>query len=99
MPQKKVLTDKKTKKHCSTHHVLIAVMYVVVILIIILSFCKLWLITKQYNNLVDKNTYQVVFLDNGESYFGQLENIGFNNYKLSRVIMYCTWRTGKMRPM
>lgn len=61
------------------------IMYIVLVLIVIFSGLKIWLICYQFNKTIDKNAYQVVFLDNGESYFGKLENIGFKMYKLEDV--------------
>ena len=61
------------------------IMYACLALIILLSAAKLWLITQQFENSMDETTYQVVFLDNSESYFGQMQNIGFKYFKLSDV--------------
>ena len=91
MPFKKILPVKKTaiveKKSCCCgtsrwYHI---VMYVVLVLIVICCGLKLWLMCRQFNQNIDKNTYQVVFLDNNESYFGRLQNIGFKMYKLQDV--------------
>lgn len=59
--------------------------YVVLALIVIAAMLKIGILNWQYNNVIDDNTYQVVFLDNGESYFGKLEGLGFKTYRLSNV--------------
>jgi len=77
---------EKKAKCCSTGcrcYSIIA--YVVLVLIVIFSGLKLWMISYQFNKSMDNKTYQVVFLDNGESYFGKLSSIGFKKYKLNDV--------------
>lgn len=85
MPLKKSLPIKLTEKKCRNKHWLYFITYLVLVLIIIFSGLKLALLNYQHTRLIDKSTYQVIFLDNGESYFGQLENIGFKNYRLTNV--------------
>ena len=75
--------EKKCSKSC--YHFFEGLMYLVLVLIIILAGIKLWLITKQFNNIINDDTYQIVTLDNGESYFGRIENVGFKYFKLSDV--------------
>lgn len=78
------IPEKKIKCACSNRCWNI-IMYVILVLIVIFSGLKLWLICYQFNKSIDRKTYQVVFLDNGESYFGKLSNIGFKTYKLENV--------------
>jgi hypothetical protein len=85
MPIKRVSSEKIAEKKCCHRNWLPLIMYVVLVLIIILSGVKLFLLNYQYDRLIDKKAYQVVFLSNGESYFGQLRNIGFKTYSLSDV--------------
>jgi len=84
----KILPKNETKstiknKCCSNK--LAVLTYIVLVLIIIVAGIKIGLLNWQYNKVINENTYQVVFLDNGESYFGKLESLGFKTYRLSNV--------------
>jgi hypothetical protein len=81
MPIKKVNFPKKPQ-YSKT---LLIITYIVLVLIIIVAGAKLYLLNWKFSNLIDNQTYQVVFLDNGESYFGKLEYLGYKTYRLTDV--------------
>lgn len=85
MPLKRTILPKNPQKNkcCSNKWVMIT--YIVLVLIVIVSGIKIGLLNWKYNKAIDSNTYQVVFLDNGESYFGKLESLGFKTYRLTHV--------------
>ncbi|MFH0819169.1 MAG: hypothetical protein V1898_04205 [Patescibacteria group bacterium] len=79
------INQVKTTKKTSKSNVLFMIMYLVIVLIIILSGLKIFILHKQFANIINKNTYQIVTLENGESYFGKLQNLGYKYYELSDV--------------
>lgn len=85
MALKRVISPKISLKNKCCANKLSILTYVVLALIVIFAGLKIAILNWQYKNIIDKNTYQVVFLDNGESYFGKLESLGFKTYRLSNV--------------
>lgn len=93
MVLKKVLPIKNekplmNKESCSNHCCskwLRCTIFTVVTLFILLSVAKFCLVTYSVKKLVDTSTYQIVFLNNNESYFGKLEKVSREYYKLNDV--------------
>ncbi len=55
----------------------------VVILIIIIAVAVVWVFDRPFQ--VNKDTYQAVFLSNGQVYFGKIHNMGEDYVKLTDV--------------
>lgn len=71
-----------TKKR-SSEKVLIWVFVIVILVILGFIGKSLWL--KRIVPQIDPNTYQAVFLDNGQQYFGHLMNVGSRHPYLTDV--------------
>lgn len=59
--------------------------YAVIVLAIILGGMALWLHNKEYAQTMPNDTYQAVFLSNGQVYFGKLAPLNRDYMKLSDV--------------
>ena len=79
----------KTKKPQSPHTCkgswIWMVIYFVIILAIILGGLKIIMMQWNYDKSISSETYQAVFLTNGQVYFGQLDNLGMGMMELKDV--------------
>ncbi|MFH1781221.1 MAG: hypothetical protein ABH835_01240, partial [Patescibacteria group bacterium] len=76
------LKEKKTCNMSSYAHLII---YIVIVLALALGGAKLYVLQKKVDATIDNNTYQAVFLTNGQVYFGELNTVNRDLLKLNNV--------------
>lgn len=81
MPAKKTTTQKK-KKCCNY---ILPLIYLVIVLALLCGAAKVYIISKQFEQSMADNTYQAVFLTNGQVYFGQLAPLHRGYFELNNV--------------
>lgn len=76
---------RSTKEPKSLKRVVLAI--VAALVVVALAFAAWLVITSMHGNTngIDKSKYQAVFFANGQIYFGKLEDLNDNNYKLTSV--------------
>lgn len=78
-------TRKLAKNKKSSNNWIWIVMYAVIVLAIMLGGAKIALVQYDYERSMDEDTYQAVFLTNGQVYFGRLSSLGFGTMRLQDV--------------
>ncbi|MFH1426693.1 MAG: hypothetical protein ABIG66_04690 [Candidatus Kerfeldbacteria bacterium] len=81
MPNKQ--TKKMTKKQWSFDVMMVP--YILIVLTVILVGASLSMQKLQFEKTTPKNTFQAVFLVNGQVYFGHLDSLSRNYFQLTDV--------------
>ncbi|HLD21969.1 MAG TPA: hypothetical protein VJB65_03650 [Patescibacteria group bacterium] len=64
---------------------LVTFSYILVVCIIFLSAAKLYFVNRQFDQVLPKDSYQAVFLTNGQVYFGHLQPLSRSLWELTDV--------------
>jgi len=78
-------TSVKKEKCCNMSSLTHLLVYGVIVLALILGGVKLFILQQNVDATIDNDTYQAVFLTNGQVYFGELDTVNRDLVRLNNV--------------